>query len=809
MHALLLDLKLAVRSLRRSPGFAIVAAITVALGVGSATAIYSVADAVVFRPLPFRDESSLAWVWSTRPDRDRAFFSVPDLLDLRRDTQTVADLAAISPLGVNLTGLGEPERVQGWRVTANLFSLLGTKAQLGRVPQAHDGIAGAQPVVMLGYGYWQRRFGGEDVVGRVVTLNGNAHTIIGVLPREFLLPNGENNLFVVQSLENDPRRADRSTNFLRAVVRVKPGSSLAEAQAEFATLSQKLTQLYPETNATITAPRFVPLRDEVVGGYRSSLLLLLAATGTLLLIMAANLAGLLAARALARQRDAAMCSALGASPARLLRTYLTEGFVLAVIGGTLGVVGCWLGLNGLIALAPAELPRASLIELNWHVLAAAGVCTVVTGLGVGLAPALRLARSSPQEVLKSGSSASSSRSRARGVLVAAQIALCAVLLVGTGLLVRSLRNLLAAHPGFESAQVLTAQVALAGASYRQPSAVIAFAEEYQRRLATLPGVKASSLTHVLPLSGINTRSEFNRSDRPAAKPTDGFSAANRFVLDGFFATVGIPLLAGRDFRPDDNAAGRPVVIVDQTLARRCWPGEDPVGKSIVLRDGMSAQPRELVVVGVVGATKHFSLEEAGTPALFLPVRQLLPAHLQFVVGRLNFVAQTSGDPRVLLESARRELRALDGDASASFRSYDEVIAWAKAPRVFNLRLLATFAATAVLLAVLGLYAVTAQSVAARTRELGIRFALGAERGHVLRMVLGDAAKVTLAGIAIGLVLAAAATPLLAQSLYRVPAFDLSTYGAVTALLAAVALAASYIPARRAAKVDPVTALRAE
>ena len=809
---MLTDLRFAIRSLAKAPGFAIVAILTVALGLASATAIYSVANAVIFRPLPFKEESALAWIWSTRPDRDRAFFSIPAFHELRQGSHSATDFAAITPSSFNLTSLGEPERVLGWTVTPNLFSLLGTTAHLGRLPQATDEAPGAAPVAVLGYRYWQRRFGGDPgVVGRVVTLNGRPQAIVGVLPPDFLVPNWDNDIFVTFSLETDARRADRSTNFLRVIARLAPGVPPALARADFAAVTERAAKMFPQTDANITPPRVIPLREEVAGNYRSSLFLLLSAAGALLLIMCANLAGLLAARAIARQRDAALCAALGASPARLLRTYLAEGFLLALAGGVLGVITCAWGLDPLLALAPADLPRANQVSIDWHVLAVAAGCTLLTGLGVGLAPALRLARTAPQDVLKCGSAGATSRAVARNVLVAAQIALCTVLLIGTGLLTRSLTRLLATRPGFETANILTGQVALLANNYRTPSSFVTFADEYARRLAALPGVKTASLTTVLPLTGINTRSEYNRTDRGAAKPTDTLSGANRFVLENFFATLGIPVLAGRDFRASDGAGARLVVIIDQALARRDWPGEDPIGKTIRIRDGTSPEPRELEIIGIVGPTKNFSLEEAGTPTLYLPIRQLQPGNLAFAIsaGRLVFIAKTAGDPLGLRESARRELRAVDATAAIVLRSYEESTAWARAARVFNLYLLGFFSATAVLLAVLGLYAITAQSVTARRRELGIRIALGADRARIARLVLGGTARLTLAGIAGGLALAAVLAPLLARMLYGVSAFDAPTYGAVAATLTVTALLATWLPARRATQVDPMVALRAE
>lgn len=805
---MLTDLRFALRSLAKSHGFATVATLTIALGLAATTALYSVADAVVFRPLPFKDESSLVWLWSTRPDRDRAFFSIANFLDLQRDNRSTAALAPVTPIGVTLSGLGEPERVAAWRTTADLFTVLGTPPHLGRFPSAADAAPDAPAVVVLGHGYWQRRFGADPaIVGRTITINGAPLLVTGVAPPGYAIPHWDTDLIITQPFDNDPRRADRGTSFLRAVARLQPGVTLASAQAEFAELNARLIREYPDANATVTAPRLVPLRDEIVGGYRASLVLLLGAAAALLLIMCANLAGLLAARALARRRDAALCSALGATPARLLRAYLAEGFVLALAGGALGVLACWWSLDALLALAPADLPRASSVALDARVLGVALGCTLLTGLGVGLAPALRLARIAPIDVLKSGSAATTARTGARSVLLAAQIALCAALLVGTGLLVRSLRELLTVRPGFEPAGVLTAQVAPPPARTRTVATLIEFLESGAARLTALPGVAHVSATSVLPLTGLNTRSEFIRLDRPPANPADTASAANRFILENYFAATGIPLLAGRDFTAHDTAATRGVVIIDQALAARDWPGEDPVGKSIRVKDGPAI--RELVIVGVVGATKHFSLEETATPTLYLPVRQMPASQLPFIGGRMTFVAKTAADPRALVEPARRGLRAVDPGLTVTLRSLAEATAWARAPRIFNLRLLGFFSGAAVLLAALGLYAATAQSVAARTRELGIRIALGADRAHIARLILGRTARLAGVGIAAGLALAAVLAPQFGRMLHGVGAFDAPTYAAVAALLALLAFLATWLPARRAARVDPITALRSE
>jgi putative ABC transport system permease protein len=473
----------------------------------------------------------------------------------------------------------------------------------------------------------------------------------------------------------------------------------------------------------------------------------------------------------------------------------------------LGIGACALGLRTFLAFAPADLPRAAFVNIDGAVLLVALGCILMTGLGVGIAPALRLARTPPQDVLKSSSQATTGRARARSILVGAQIALCTVLLIATGLFVRSLQQLLEIQPGFVSQGVLTAQVSLPSTN-RGVKEVVSFVEEFARRLAEKPGVRSASLTHVLPLSGINTRSEFTRADRPPAKPSETLSAANRFILENFFQTMGIPMRRGRDFLPSDNEKGRPVVIIDQALADRFWPGEDPLGKVIRMPDGRGK--RDLEIIGVVGATKHFSLEEPATPALYLPVRQITPTLLSFFVARMIFVARVDdADPLALRESVRRMLRDIDPDAAVSLRSFDEAIAWAKAPRIFNLRLLGFFAAAAVLLASIGLYAITSQSVTMRTREIGIRMALGADRSRITWEVLAAGARVVFVGIAVGLACAAALAPLIGNMLYGVHAFDPVTFAVIGALLSVIGLVSTWLPARRATKVDPIIALRSE
>ncbi|MBA4138311.1 MAG: hypothetical protein C0518_13445 [Opitutus sp.] len=794
------------RLFARAPGFALVSILTVALGIGSVTAIYSVARAVVFRPLPFADEDSLAWVWSTRPDRDRAFFSIPHFQELKATNTSTVDLAAITPLGITVTGFSEPERVQGWLVTPNLFPLLGTEAHLGRLPGIADELPGATPVAALGYGYWRRRFGGDPtIVGQSLVFNGTAHTVVGILPPTFFIPTWESDVLLSLAFDRDSRREARGIQFLRAIARLKPGVTPAAAEAEFANLTRLAVSRHPETDASITPPRFVPLRTEAIAGYGNSLRLLLGAAAVLLLVTCTNLAGLFAARALAQQRDAAVRLALGARASTLFRTTLGEGLWLAGCGGLLGLTGCALAIKPLLGLAPADLPRAALVTVDANVAAVGLGCTLLLGFGISLLPAWRLARTSPHDALR-GVRTATGRSGRRNLLVGCQLALCTVLLVGTGLLARSVEKLFAAQPGFDARGVLVVQAAF-GSAQRDFPALVASIEECVRRLKEMPGVSAASLTSILPLSGVNTRSEFTRADRPPAKPTDTLSAANRFVLEDYFRTVGIPLHAGRELTANDDARSRRVVVIDRALAERHWPGENPLGQTIIVPDGRARTEYE--IVGVAGSTKHFSLEEAATPALYFPVRQMPASLLPFFASRINFVVRTAGDPASLKEPARRTLRALDPAAVVSLRTLDEANAWAKAPRIFNARLLGFFGALSLLLVTIGLYAVTAQAVTARTREIGIRMALGADNRRVVREVLGDGLRLVALGIGIGLVLAYLLAPLGRSLLFQINFFDPATYGVIAVSLGGVAVLAAWLPARRAAQVDPIITLRGD
>ena len=803
------ELRLAWRTLTKSPAFLLVALVTLAVGVGATTIIYSVVQGVLIRPLPFKDESNLAWVWSTRPDRDRAFFSILDFQETQQQNRTVADMAGLAPLAVNFTGMGEAERVLGVMVTPNFFSLLGVPAAVGRLPQTGDVTAGSTPIAVLGHGYWQRRFGGDPgIVGRVLQLNGVAHVVAGVIPSDFVIPNFDNDLIVVQDLANDSRRGERNTSFLRAIVRLKSGTTLALARQDFARINDEQVKKYPATNATKTAPRFVPLRDEITGLYRQNLLVLLGAAGLLLILLSANLAGLLTVRSLRRLREAALRTALGARPGDLAKMFLAEGLLLAVLGGTLGVLLAAWGLPQLLRFAPADLPRAAQIELSPAVIFVVSGVTLLIGTIIGLIPAIGLSRLAPNTVLKSGALGGGAPGRTGALLVTAQVALSLTLLVVAGLFVRTLDTLRRTNPGFNVENVLTMQVALPAGRYNALDKGIRYVDEGLVRLRSLPGAQHAAFATIVPLSGINTRGEYINPEHPPAKPTEKPSTRLIFISDDFFATFGVPLREGREFSQQDDYQHQQVAIVDETFARQQWPGQSPVGKRISLEDDPTG-PRELVIVGVAGATKHFSIEEKPVPALYMSYRQFPRGNAWLFNVRMNFAVRTAGEPMALAEPARHAVKGLDAEIPMLVRSFHQATAWTIAPRFFNVNLLGFFAGAALLLSGLGLYAIIAQLVAARTREIGIRVALGAERTHVMRHVLGRGFRLVIAGLGAGWVLALIASRLIGGLLFGVGAFDVPTYFVATALIALAALLACWLPARRAAKVDPMIALRAE
>jgi putative ABC transport system permease protein len=559
MQTLLQDLRYGFRMLLKNPGFTLIAVFTLALGIGAVAAIFSLVNAVLLRQLPYRDPERLVWIWATLTDRDKAFYSIPNFIDTRDQNQSLEQIAAFANWGVNLTGNGEPERLQGVRLSAHAFQMLGVEAAVGRTLIAEDDQPDKARVVVLSYGLWQRRFAGQrEVIGQALTPNGEVYTVVGVLPPHFTIPNAEIEIATPLRLESDPRRGERGSNFLRVFARLKPGATIAQARADLAAVATRLRAEHPEINAKMTAPNPLPLQEEIVGGYRLALLLLLGAVGLVLLIACANLSNLLLARAIARNREMTIRAALGATRGRLIRQLATESLMLAMTGGALGLLLAVWGKDLLLALSPADLPRATEVGVDGGMLLFALALSMLAGLVFGLAPALQATRTDLNTGLKEGGRSGSDgglRNRLRGALVVIEVALSLMLLVGAGLLIKSFARLQAVNPGFEASNLMAIRISLPAARYARPEAVKAFYEKLAARLAALPGVKAVGATNVLPLSGMNVRTSFTIVGRPPATLAEAPGAQNRSRQPRLFSSDEDSAAAGARFHRSGQRTG--------------------------------------------------------------------------------------------------------------------------------------------------------------------------------------------------------------------------------------------------------------
>jgi predicted permease len=812
METLLQDLRYGFRTFLKSPGFAAAAVLTLALGIGANTAIFSLVNAVLLRQLPYKNPEKLIWVWSTRTDRDKAFYSIPNFIDTRDENQSLEQMAAFSNWGANLTNQGEPERIQGVRLSAHAFQMLGIEAALGRTLIAEDDRPQSPRVIVLSHGLWQRRFGGDrEVIGKTLTLNGDAYAIVGVLPAYFKIPNAEIEIATPLRMEVEPRRSERGSNFLRVFARLKPGVTLEQARADLTTITARLREKYPDDNAKHTAPNLLPLHEEIVGGYRNSLLLLLAAVVLVLLIACANLAGLLLERATARHKEIAIRAALGASRRRLLRQMLTESLMLAITGGALGLLLATTGRDLLLSLSPADLPRLGEVSMDGRILLFCLSLSLLAGIIFGLVPAIRATKTDLNVELKEGGRSSSgiTSSRIRGALVITEVTLSLVLLVGAGLLIKSLVKLQQVTPGFDVTNLLTVRLSLPLSKYSKPEAVKVFYDKLAARLIALPGVETAGAANVLPLSGMNVRTEFTISDRPPLSATDTPAAQNRWVSPAYFHSMRIPIVQGRDFTESDNEQGLRVIIIDELLMRRYWPNESPIGAHVQIGFGAD-KPSTYEIVGVVGNVKHTGLNEEPTATLYAPFYQMPQSVVSFFANSMSIVVRSATDARTLTEAVRRELQSVDSEVPATgIKTMEQFLADSLAQRSFNLFLLTAFALTALILALAGLYAIISYSITQRSREIGIRIALGAQAGDLVKSVIAQGMKLVLVGVGLGLIASLAFTRVLSSLLFGVSATDPLTLAVTTLLIIAIALPACYIPARRAAMIDPLIALRQE
>jgi putative ABC transport system permease protein len=812
MNSLLQDLRYGVRMLLKKPGFTVIAVLALALGIGANTAIFSVVNTLLIRPLPFRDADRLVMVWEYNRIRDnhQNVISPANFMDWREQSTVFEDFAAFNDARLNLTGAAaDPLEIPAQRTTPNLFSVLGVEPIMGRNFTAEDAAPGSAPVVIISYALWQSRFGGDpSIVGKNITLNGTSATIVGVLPAGFqwfikkssLTGNPAELWMTFAFTEQDRVRRGR---FMSAVARLKPGVTVAQAQTEMSALSGRLEQQYTDFNKG-WGTEVIPLREQFVGDIRPALLILLGAVGFVLLIACANVANLLLARAAARHREIAIRTALGAGRWRVIRQLLTESVLLSALGGGLGLLFAWWGIGAIIALSPRDLASLDRVSINLPVLGFTLVVSLLTGIIFGLAPALEATRLNTSEFLKEGDKgvAGTARSRRlRAVFVVSEIALALVLLVSAGLLLKSFMRLQTVNPGFESDNLLTMRVALPGRKYSEEYQRIAFFRQAIERINHLPGVESAGAVSFLPFAGPGSATGFTIEGRPTPAPGQGPVTDVRVMDINYLRTMNIPLLKGRVFTEQETTEQRHVVIINETLARQYFAGEDPLGKRVTVN--MSDKPVPSEIIGVVGDIKHVSLDTPVKAMVYWPHPEL--AHTSMTI-----VVRTQGDPATIAAAATREIQAIDPDQPVSdVRTMQQLLASSVARARFNTLLLGLFAALALVLASVGIYGVMAYSVVQRTKEIGIRIALGAQSRDVLKMIVGHGMMLTLVGVGLGLTGALILTRLMSSLLFGVSTTDPLTFIGVSLLLSAVAFFACYIPARRATKVDPMIALRYE
>lgn len=815
---MLSDIKVALRGLAKSPGFTAIAIVTLALAIGANTAVLSLVNSLLIRPLPYKSPAQLVLIWEQFANQglERIPVSAPEFLDYEKDLRSYESIAAFDYVDLNLTGGDTPERVQGSVVSPGLFPLLGISPIRGRTFQPNESEAGRDDVIVMSERLWQRRFNSDPaILNSKIILNGRSYTVVGIMPASFEFPiplfglqgnqfAGRADIWKPISFTEDELK-ERGARSYGVIARLRSGVSVKQAQAELGTIASNWISRFKENYAVETGfgARAYGLQDQVVGGMRPALLILVGAVALVLLIACANLTTMLLARGGSREREMAIRVALGAGPMRLLRFLLIESVLLSAIGGMAGVLAAIWGLDVLIALGAKTVPRLREVNLDSAVLLATLLVSVVTGVLFGIAPALASVKPELTEALKEGGRGTGSgvrRNRIRNTLVVAEIALALVLLIGAGLLMKSFVQIQNVNPGFNPKNVATAELSLPLLKYPRGKPVIDFYAEVLRRLSGLPGVQSAALANVLPLSGSNTDNSFHIEGRNEMQTKVYPDEEIRVVTPDYFHVLEVPVVKGRSFTEADTADSPGVVIVNQTMAKKYWPGEDAIGRRINFGDADPTNIKWFTIVGVVGDIHHQGLDVDPRPEFYLP-------HPQRAYRGMILAVRSAQDPRSLMPTLRHEIQQIDPDQPlANVRTLEMVATESIAPRRMSVVLLGGFAGIALLLAGVGIYGVISFLVVQRTHEIGVRMALGAQRQDVLRMVVGHALKLVGLGSIIGLVLALLSTRLLAALLYSVSAFDLTTFVFVPITLAAVALIASYIPALRATRADPMVAL---
>jgi putative ABC transport system permease protein len=807
MQTLWQDLRYGARMLLKKPGFTLTAVLTLALGIGANTAIFSVVNAVLLRPLPYPEPAALVRIYEKETDSalpsERLEVAPGNFLDWRRQSRTLVEIAAWGQADQALASQDHADSVIAAFVSFNFFSVLGVNPLRGRVFTSEEDKPDRDTVALLSYGLWQRRFGGDpNLVGQRVNLDGSQYTVIGIMPAGFQYPRGVE-IWTPLAL-NANQTQMREAHFLKVIARRRPNASLAQVRAEMETIASSLAQQYPATNKNWTV-NVVPLPEDEVGQARTTMLLLMGAVGLVLLIACANVSSLLIARGATRRTEITIRSALGASRWRIVRQLLTESVLLASLGGGLGLLLALWGTDALLALSPSEIPRMQTVKVDFYALGFILAVTLLAGLIFGMLPALQAAQINLHESLKEGgrsASGSPTQKRIFGALVVSEIALALILLVGAGLLLNSFLRLSRVEIGIQTSNLLTVEVNLPSARYSDSEDYKAqrlnFYGQVIERIRALPGVTSVGAIDSLPLGGRQRGWTFRKEGQtlaPSERPVAGFQIATT----DYFRAMGMQTRRGRAFTESDRNGSPQVAIVNESFARQFYPNEDPLGQRIIIRD----RPEASEIVGVVNDIRHFGPDKAPGPEMYVPYNQL-------VVGAVPLVVRTKSEPEALIGAVRKEIRAVDREvAVGKVRTMTQMMSATLAERRFALLLLGGFASMALLLAAIGIYSVMAYAVTQRTREIGIRIALGARAADVLRLIIKQGLSLALIGVVIGLVGAFALTRLMKDLLFDLSATDPLTFSVIALLLTFSMLLACWIPARRATKVDPIVALRTE
>jgi putative ABC transport system permease protein len=784
--------------------FTFIAVLALAIGIGANTAIFSVVNSLLLRPLPYKNFERISMIWMDNPKLgvSEDWHSYPNYVDFKEQNQSYEDMAAFNNRSFNLTGVGDPVRVVGVWSTASLFSVLGVDPMLGQVFTEAEEEPGRDLVVVLSHGLWQRRFGSDPgIIGQPISLNGVNRTVKGVMPAGFDFPEKNTDVWIPIPITPQRKQARNSISY-KAVGRLKPGVTLAQAQQDMGAIAKRLDDQYSQSGYGIN---LVSLRDQETKGVKTALLVLLGAVGFVLLIACANVANLLLARASIREKEMAIRLALGAGRWRVIRQLLTESVLLGAIGGAVGLLLAFWGLDALLALSPADVPHLDQTKIDFRVLVFTLGVSLVTGLVFGLVPALQASKPDLNDALKEGGRGAGGGTRTiriRNLLVVSEIALSLVLLVGAGLLIRSFMRLQQFELGFNPENLLTMRIQLPASKYKDGKQVASFYQQLLERIDAVPGVQSAGAIASVFLTDTPNSTNFSIEGRPVATGAESIEVPLDSVSNDYFKVMGIPLLAGREFNDHDVKGSTPVAIINRTFAERFFPGEDPIGKRYVYG---RPDPKNdwITIVGIVGDMRRTGFDRPVRPETFLP-------EAQFTDNALTIVARTTGDPAALAAALRSEVWAIDKDQSVyEVKTMRETLAEMLSQRRFNMLLLGIFAAVALTLAAVGIYGVMSYAVAERTHEIGLRMALGAQTGDVLGLIVRQGMLLAVTGLFVGLVASFALTRLMSALLYGVSATDPLTFIVIPVALTGVALGACLVPARRAIKVDPMIALRYE